>query len=730
MTALTTTTSPAFGADWSRWVDVSYAAAQLGISVGHLKRRCDVLKATGLAMFDRHPDGGPARWWISRDYDVRLQHVIGELHQEPSLEEQGVPRDKADEARQWKACVMRLRAARRDRVSYPGLQADWLPRLLDELRQQHPTLTISRSTLLRKDSLYRRPADLIKLVDKRGGATVDGADAKAWAYFERLYLDDRRPTVAECHRLTAAWAAEQGLRWCALRTCQLQLDGRIPPAKQAFHRDRDLYNSRFLPTLAQDVERFKAGRCWVFDHTTLDLFCRAGEQVFRPYITAALDWRTRKIVGWALSRVPNSDTILLTLREGLLDPSNMGGPEEVCFDNGKDFDAVVFDGRTKKERQRRVSNDWASEGTFRGIFGDLNITPHFSIAYAPNGKARMERWFGTLHDQFDRTWPTYCGPDTASKPDGLAERMADLRNVPTIDELHERFDRYVAAYNANADHQITDLADRGVRLSPSAAMQTWCTEVRAFDRGALELCLLHHGRDVTVGKQGVGITVAGRLWYFGLSHGALQPELLAYQGTGRKVRCAYDPRDLRTVRVFDAQTKSIVCDARSNDFGGMQGPVGRQFVAEWHRGQRQHHKQLEAAGLGRVMPRLSAREQLALGVDLPDIVEPSTRTIKPVRTGFEEAAKDAQRHDLKKAAGAEHDEAPAPRRGLPDLEKFLSSPPLSAREDDDAVAPLARIGDDAPPPPEVAPAPEPVVIDDADDEDGMDPFSLLERLDA
>lgn len=55
-------------------------------------------------------------------------------------------------------------------------------------------------------------------------------------------------------------------------------------------------------------------------------------------------------------------------------------------------------------------------------------------------------------------------------------------------------------------------------------------------------------------------------------------------------------------------------------------------------------------------PKLSALEFQLATDNLPEAPEPSTRSIKPVQTGFDESSKQAQRQEYKQAAGGEFDQ--------------------------------------------------------------------------
>ncbi len=724
---------------WADYLPLDQAAKKLGITPGRLRGKAPSLAVKGMAVKAQGPGQSRPVWWIARQYDARLwRGEPGRKHQPADLAV--MTAKNRDLVLQRKACLDQFRKARAEQ-SRPVKQ--WLPELIDQLRADFPEANVSRSRLYEWDKLVRTPADLVELADGRGGDQYHDRYADFWKRFQADFLDPNQPKVKHSYeRVRLAMRAEKiGTKHIpSLRTVHRQLDERIAPSLQAFHRDREgEYKSKFLPTIQQDPERFRAGRCWVFDHTRMDVFIRAGEKVFRPWLTTAQDWRTRKIVGWCLTITPNSDTILLTLREGMLDADNMGGPEDICFDNGKDFDSWFFDGRTKKQRRRKVENDWLSDSTFRGIFAALNIEPHFSIAYAPNGKARQERWYGYLHDNFERSFPTYCGKDTSSKPAGLEERLANLPGVPTYEQLHERLCDFVDGYNRRADHSIEDLKDDGIRVSPMQAMAAWCDTRRMFgeddthERQVLDTLLMHHDRPVSVGKMGVGVTVAGKKVYFGLEHGVLMPELRGYQGRAKKkVRTAYDPRDLSSVYVYDDADGRLLCIAPNNLGPGSAG--GRQRVAESHRAIRGHTKDLQAAGLGGALPKLSVLEyQLAVG-DLPDAPEPATKSIKPVQTGFEQAAKDRQKHEMKQAAGAEHQPPedqpgkakPTKKKGVTDIVALMGRAEHVADTladdslDSGASEPLASIGP--------APIDEPPCTELAQEDEPDDPLDIFRRM--
>lgn len=562
-----------------QWVPISEAARALDVSEGRLRRRCaEQLGPADLARQGRRADGVTC-WHLHRKADRRLlPGRVGEQHRTPDLDQ--FTADQVRVARRRAACVEALREARE---RWQGDQAKWLPVLVQRLREQHKGLKISERSLRRWYGLYRVPADLPKLIDQRGGNQRGEADPSAWEYFRSIYLDPRQPSTKNCWRRTKDWARAGGLRWCSYEQCRRKLEERIPPDVQAQFRDPRKYRNAFEPFIEQDPERHAAGTCWIGDHAQLDLWCRFGQKLIRPWLTAWMDWRTRRVMGWTLSDSPNSTTILAALRVGLTDPGNVAGlPDVVWIDNGKDYDAFVFHGQTKEQRKRRITDRVRLDETqAEGIFGMLRIEAHFSLPYNPRGKGRLERWFKTVHGRFDQSFPTYAGSSPESRPEELKAVLAKPHMVPTFEHVQSRLEEFIAGYNADAEHAREDMAG----LSPDEAMVQWHKRHRRLaDPKALDLLLQHWHQPVRVHRNGLTIRPRGKA----IRYGQFEHAIKRLAGTKRKVRVAYDPADLRTVRVYDEQFRYL-CTAAMNGSGGQSGhAITVEHVGELIRKQRQY----------------------------------------------------------------------------------------------------------------------------------------------
>lgn len=635
--------------DWSMLVPSDEAAKKLDVTDRRMRQRAaKELADRGMAIYTRHPSGGPMRWFIDRRVDNRLAPgIIGEQYQKQDLSR--YPRKKVDKALMQARCVDLFRAACSTK---PGNQADWIDDFVAKLAARFQKIRISKRSLMRWRATYQTPADIIKLIDSRGGDQKSQGDPKAWAYFRSIFLDDRPPSIKICWERTKAFAQAESLTWCSYTSCRRQLNDRIDLEIQVRHRDPKRWRSQFAPYHEQDPERFAAGECWAADHRPLDLLCRIGKRMFRPYITVWQDWRTRKIVGWDMCETPNSTTILAAFRTAILDPSNMGGPAVIWIDNGKDFDAWTFHGQTKQQRRKRGKVEF-DEPVYEGLFGRMDIEAHWAIPRGPQGKPRVERVFATVAGRFDISFGTYTSKDTVRKPEQLKDVVKNLRNVPTLEHVRERFGEWVKGYNAKSDHSIDDMVDAdGQRLSPNEAMARWCPVLRRMaDPGALDLLLKIHHKPVNVGRNGVRIMIAGKA----IRYGQYEQALGRFKGTGKKVHVSYDPNDIRTVLIYDEQWQ-FICEASMNSTGGRHNdPISQADASTLHRRKAAHNRRVNEMRKNRDLEYITDEELMAREAEKRRPTEPTADPVnlKIVRTPVDGQSEAIQRETHRKAAGAE-----------------------------------------------------------------------------
>lgn len=652
--------------NWREWIAVGEAAHRLQLSDRQLRRQCkDQLQAMRFARYGPGPNGERAQWWISRSYDQRLlDGPLGDRARESSRRET-IPKAKRAQADARMRCVEILRRARRSSTPINDAMSALLVMCSEIMGKE-----VSERSLFRWD---RAESDRgwQGLVDGRGGDQKSQGDPAAWAFFKQLYLDDSKPKVASVWQQVEVRAKQEGWSWCSRTTCRRMLRQHISEAVELMHRDPEAYRSAIEPAISQAEDGWGAGDRWDGDHTQLDFWCRiasptskTGYSLIRPWVTAWVDWRTRRVVGCILSISPNSSTILAAFRQGMLDPTNKGGPQVVFIDNGKDYDAWVFDGRTKSQRlqKRHLKAGYIPEQEFQGLYREVGVTPHFVQPYRPQAKGRVERFFNTLHDRFDRRFKTYTGRSPDTRPESLTKTLKDPRNIPSFEEVQKRLAEQVATYNASSDSQIADMIDPGGagRLSPDQAMASWRTYVKYHQDGVLDLFLHQWQRPLRVGKQGVRLNIAGTVrWY-----GAYEPALNPFRGRDKnrpQVMVQYDPDNLDRIKVFTTSL-DYVCDAVANIRPNAGGSLNEEALRKVSAERRQYIKALKYVGSRDDLDWMSDAD-IAVGltrgatppidpVELPPQT-PAEETFRPVATRFDEQVENIQREELRQAAGAE-----------------------------------------------------------------------------
>lgn len=549
----------------------------------------------------------------------------------------------------------------------------------------HPEL--SQRTLYRWDAA-RDDEDPTALLDRRRLAHPQREEENgrigelAWRCFKEVYLTIEARTVSVCYQIVAHQAGQHAgdpaWAWQAsLRTVQARA-ARIP----SFFSDRFRLSERewkrlHEPSIPRDYPDYRSGEMWVGDFHQMDVFCRRSDgdpSIVRPLLSAWLDLRSRMVPGWYLTERECSDSVLLALRDGVL---QYGPPWQLTIDNGKPYRCDGFSGGRPVSRQFKKVED---EQHVQSVCAGLNIAPHFSIPYNPNSKP-IERWFGTLEQQFGSTCPGYCGSDPKSDLFKLAHRQAEEHpeRLYTVARLGELLAGFIDGYQ-RTPHTGEFMDD----LPPLVAFERFDPIPRAVAApGLLDLLLMRGTEPVAVTKDGV--------MYQGVRYGSTDPELQVRHG--QKVTLRVDPRDASYVVVCELDGRPI-CRATNNRLA-LAGAT-RDDVAEGMKAKaraRRLAKQIKDGGavplLQDVTTAAIAARQSAGNAAMQKIMaatgtgDPSPRNLAPLRSDLAESFEsfqrridrppaDPPRRSLEALAAAiQQREEPRPSRPRRDLDEIL-----------------------------------------------------------
>jgi len=327
---------------------------------------------------------------------------------------------------------------------------------------------------------------------------------------------------------------------------------------EAFHNTQEIISFRNLTDI-------KPLDYVVMDHRRLDFFClipnatsKGGWNLARPWLTAAIDMRTRKWLSWVIVESPSSDSIAMVLKRSFIE---YGLPQSVYWDNGKDFRCEWLEGRSSRVESRRVEQ---LETGFRGVMDTLGIRVHHAIVKRARSKI-IEPNFGRTAD-FDRTLPWWCGHNPGARPaerfDKLLAQHERWLNEEPVDPAFPTISQVAAIY----DDLLKELNERDFtggegmnKVTPSG--RGWMCPNEAWEKlipqvtrvqvpeDVLHLCFAKR-RDLTIRNGEVKTTFGGQVWHYRLRSNAIR--LMALNGC--EVQLAYDPLDLQTARLSITRT--------------------------------------------------------------------------------------------------------------------------------------------------------------------------------
>jgi putative transposase len=299
----------------------------------------------------------------------------------------------------------------------------------------------------------------------------------------------------------------------------------------------------------------------------------------------------------------------------------------------------MWDGRTKRQRQLRITHD---PDHFGGVYQQLQIGHLHARPY--NAKAKpIERFFRTFEEQFNVFEKTYCGRSTDTKPERLADYL-DRGLAPD-------FDDYVIRALAWIDDAYANQPSGAQGVDGRTPMEVYTANLgtrRMTSAEQLDCCLMLT-KALKVGRNGIQ-------WQhrrYGQGDPAIRHLL------GQEVLLRIDPADVTEAQVWDATGKQRLCVVRRNDLRAIS-TVSDDQERDAIRKVAAHNRQLKNVRKRGVRIIDSPAEIL-----IDDAIQQARRAaaerppepptyggVKLVQTGIDPASI-ADRPPLKRAVGAE-----------------------------------------------------------------------------
>ncbi len=395
-------------------------------------------------------------------------------------------------------------------------------------------------TIYRWASEYKRkglPGIIPQWGKKRGRFTALSLDLQEFIKSE--YLNPSRPSPTTVYRRLIEACQHMHKPAPSQKTVNRFLRTLPLPAVILAREGAHAWRAKAEPKIHRDFSDLVVGEIWVGDHREFDVFVRfsdePGAKIARPWLTAWVDLRSRACIGWHVGVVPNSDTIALALRAGIL---CFGVPRELYTDNGKDYRCHYLNGHSTVSKAVRFS-DAMQAALQPGVLSHLGIASRNCTPYTPWAKP-IESWFGHTFPEWEYTLPGWCGRDAKQRPEKLAAEIK-RGELLTLEEFTSRVAKRITQVNRQ-EHSA-------LKATPLSLWEGVTKEIP--DTRALDLLLMRH-KPCKVYAQ--GIRLFGR-WYW-------SDDLMLH--VGHILDARYDQNDIGRLIVFGTQGEHkgrFLCEA-------------------------------------------------------------------------------------------------------------------------------------------------------------------------
>lgn len=430
-----------------------------------------------------------------------------------------------------------------------GAKAQADVEFLNYITVEYPDLKFSQRILYRKWEAWKKQGD-IGLLDMRGKHKNHRKTLpdEVFDVFEYYYLDESRKSVTKCMELTELEIKKNRedlqhlLPLPSLTTFTRRIEKIPVPVLKYYRFGEKAFLDECAPYIRRRYGDLASNDIWVCDNHTFDILVDDGksEKPVRMYLTAFLDVRARKMVGWYVTDNPCSDATLMALRRGI---ERYGLPKLIYSDNGREFLTRDIGGRGFRKSADTGEREPPTILQLLGI--------EFRTAMVKNAKAKIiERAFRSLKEGFSRLFEGYTGGSITERPERLKKTEKQAFNFTGVDE----FRGYVDSYIQGIFNKTPSKADGMEGKTPDAVYAKYLSEQRTATPEQLNLLMLRNSRMVKVQRNGVKLVLYGKEYWF-------RSDELTYNHIGEKVYFRYNPDDLREVRVYN-EADQFLCTAQ------------------------------------------------------------------------------------------------------------------------------------------------------------------------
>ena len=432
--------------------------------------------------------------------------------------------------------------------SYRGKEADKEKAdntFIQVMNVQNEGLHLSRRTLYRKWNSFVMEGEAA-LADGRGkhGNHSRKMTREIFDVFEYYYLNENKPSIKQCMRETELYFEGKEMEMPCYTTFKRSVQ-KIPKAIKMYFREREkVFIDKCAPYIKRMYEDLESNDIWVADNHTFDIMVEKEGKPVRVYLTAFMDVRSRKMMGWCVTDAPSSDATIYALKKGC---EEFGVPKSIYTDNGREF--LFHDLGGNGFRKKRKTGEALK---LPSILDDLGIEFRTALPRNARGKG-IERAFYTVKEHFSKLFESYTGGTILERPDRLKKVVKSMKGLPNIEEFIQYVDIYIEGWYNKQSHEGAGMKGK----CPDEVFAENMITKRVLPKEKSDLMFMRYAKSNTgmlkVGKNGITLTFYGKqLQYWN--------EELWKEHFGQNVYVRYNPEDLNSIRIYDEQ-KRFLCIA-------------------------------------------------------------------------------------------------------------------------------------------------------------------------
>lgn len=481
-------------------------------------------------------------------YLKKLQKEAEKQVQKQEIKEEQESKSIAELTESEKESVLFWRKTLESWQSYRGKEADKEKadnEFIKVMNVQNEGLHLSRRTLYRKWNTYIMEGEAA-LADGRGkhGNHNYKMTKEIFDVFEYYYLNENKPSIKQCMRETALYFEGQEIELPCYTTFKRSAK-KIPKAIKLYFREREkVFIDKCAPYIKRMYEDLESNDIWVADNHTFDIMVEKEGKPARVYLTAFMDVRSRKMMGWCVTDAPSSDATIYALKKGC---EKFGVPRSIYTDNGREFLFHDLGGNGFRKKKKN-----GEELKLPSILDDLGIEFRTALPRNARGKG-IERAFYTVKEHFSKLFESYTGGTILERPDRLKKMVKTMKGLPSIEEFIQYVDIYIEGWYNKQTHEGTGMKGK----CPDEVFAENMITKRVLPKEKADLMFMRYAKSNTgmlkVGKNGITLTFYGKqLQYWN--------EELWKEYFGQNIYVRYNPEDLSNIRIYDEQ-KRFLCIA-------------------------------------------------------------------------------------------------------------------------------------------------------------------------